>query len=275
HTSLPLTPLRNILEEIVSGEPAAPFFIKKPIIQKLIEGGSVIFECQVGGNPKPHVYWKKAGLPLTSGYRYNADFSFICHVYIAARLQDKGKATWFKVEEVTSHSPRHVSSSVSIKKEPVGQRPIFIQPISSCSVRSGETVRFQARLSARPKPEILWFHNQQLMLPSKDIVFHFDESTGTAMLIIVDAYPEHAGQYSCKARNNTGDASCTLKVKVKDKSEFEPLNICKVELLPEFAEEEEELLFPHCSFQRGPQIGPSQRWVGRPCTAIYGQNTAN
>uniref|UniRef100_A0A8C3XM31 Ig-like domain-containing protein n=1 Tax=Chelydra serpentina TaxID=8475 RepID=A0A8C3XM31_CHESE len=106
------------------------------------------------------------------------------------------------------------TSTFSLKKEPVGQKPTFIQPISSCRVCSGESVRFQARVSGMPKPEILWFHNQQLMLPTTDIVFHFDESTGTAMLIIVDAFLEHAGQYSCKAGNSAGEATCTATLTV-------------------------------------------------------------
>ncbi|NXH49300.1 TITIN protein, partial [Dicaeum eximium] len=60
--------------EEVSGEPMPPFFIRKPMVHKLIEGGSIIFECQVGGNPKPHVYWKKGGVPLTTGYRYKVSY---------------------------------------------------------------------------------------------------------------------------------------------------------------------------------------------------------
>ncbi|XP_024059815.1 titin isoform X2 [Terrapene carolina triunguis] len=64
----------TIAEQEVFGEAAAPYFITKPVIQKLVEGGSVIFECQIGGNPKPHIYWKKAGVPLTTGYRHKVSY---------------------------------------------------------------------------------------------------------------------------------------------------------------------------------------------------------
>lgn len=57
------------VSEADSTAAAAPFFTKRPTIQKLIEGGSVVFGCQVGGSPKPQVIWKKSGVPLTTGYR--------------------------------------------------------------------------------------------------------------------------------------------------------------------------------------------------------------
>lgn len=54
---------------LADAAPTLPFFIQMPRVQRLLEGGSVVFECQVGGSPKPHVIWKKSGVPLVTGYR--------------------------------------------------------------------------------------------------------------------------------------------------------------------------------------------------------------
>lgn len=45
-----------------------------------------------------------------------------------------------------------------------------------------------------------------------------------ALMLIVDAYPEHAGKYSCRAANSAGEAACaaTLTVTAKGKAPLAP-----------------------------------------------------
>lgn len=65
-----ISEISAVSESVDTGAAVAPFFLRKPMVQKLVEGDSVVFECQIGGSPKPHIYWKKSGIPLTTGYRY-------------------------------------------------------------------------------------------------------------------------------------------------------------------------------------------------------------
>lgn len=65
-----MSEISAVSETMEPGTGVLPFFVSQPVVQKLVEGGSVVFECQVGGTPKPHIYWKKGGVPLTTGYRY-------------------------------------------------------------------------------------------------------------------------------------------------------------------------------------------------------------
>uniref|UniRef100_A0A8D3AXL8 Ig-like domain-containing protein n=1 Tax=Scophthalmus maximus TaxID=52904 RepID=A0A8D3AXL8_SCOMX len=101
--------------------------------------------------------------------------------------------------------------------------PVFIQPITSCKVPLGEVARFHALVSSIPKPDISWFHNRQPVRPTRNIVFHFDEVTNTATLIIVDAFSEHAGQYTCRAANPAGEAACSATLTItKEEDNMKP-----------------------------------------------------
>ncbi|KAI4787824.1 hypothetical protein KUCAC02_036227 [Chaenocephalus aceratus] len=126
----------------------------------------------------------------------------------------------------SSVSQRLLSTSLSsVKKPTLGHKPVFLQPISSCSVPHGEVARFHACVSGTPRPEISWFHNGSPVLPTKNVVFHFDEATHTAMLLIVDAFPEHAGAYTCSAANTAGEVSCTATLTVTTAQEEEVTHV--------------------------------------------------
>lgn len=136
-----------------------------------------------------------------------------------------------KQTQDTASKQWHAKTSLSIssvKKEPIGQKPTFIQPITSCSVHHGEVARFHACVSGMPMPEIRWYHNRELIKATKDIVFHFDEMTNTATLIIVDAFPEHAGQYTCVANNSAGETVCTATLTVTAEGKLSTVDFKKL-----------------------------------------------
>lgn len=123
-----------------------------------------------------------------------------------------------------------VSTTLSSRK-----KPVFLRPLTSCSVPHGEVARFHALVSGTPAPEISWFHNRQPVLPTKNVVFHYDELTSTATLIIVDAFPEHAGQYTCRATNLAGEAVCSATLDITEVRREEEGNFRKLSYRPSLA----------------------------------------
>ncbi|KAG5852575.1 hypothetical protein ANANG_G00063900 [Anguilla anguilla] len=230
--------------EVISpdtGAPLSPPVIVSPIYNTSAqEGESARFQCRVSGEDlKITWYCRDKEIQKSDVFRMSQfDDNFLLEIirvypgdggeYTCVARNSAGMVSCSAVLTLEGHrqiddsTPKaqwqastSLSTSISsVKKEPIGQRPAFIQPIASCTVLHGEVARFHARVSGMPKPEISWFHNQQLVKPTKNVVFHFDEMTTIATLIIVDAFPEHAGLYTCKATNNAGEAVCTATLTV-------------------------------------------------------------
>uniref|UniRef100_A0AAY5KTQ4 Ig-like domain-containing protein n=1 Tax=Esox lucius TaxID=8010 RepID=A0AAY5KTQ4_ESOLU len=225
--------------EVVSpdtGTPLSPPTIISPISNiSTTEGQSARFQCKVTGEALQMSWYRGEKEIKQSDFFRMSTFDDTFQLEITRVYpEDEGEYTCvarnqggmvtcsahlklmgqIQTMDITSDSQKHISSSLSttlssVKKKQLAQKPTFIHPIVSCVVQHGEVARFHACVSSMPKPEISWYHNQQPIKPTKDIVFHFDEMTNTATLIIVDAFSEHAGQYTCKATNSAGEAVCT------------------------------------------------------------------
>ncbi|XP_028291430.1 palladin-like [Gouania willdenowi] len=124
-------------------------------------------------------------------------------------------------EQVNTHFVSGPTQTSLVVLQKLSQKPIFIQPLSSCTVAHGAVARFHALVSGTPPLHLDWFHNQDPVQPDKNVVFHFDEASGAATLIVVDAFPEHAGQYTSMARNRWGKAvsMATLTVSAEEEGE--------------------------------------------------------
>uniref|UniRef100_A0A663MBM0 Ig-like domain-containing protein n=1 Tax=Athene cunicularia TaxID=194338 RepID=A0A663MBM0_ATHCN len=165
----------------LSGEPIPPFFIRKPIVHKLIEGGSIIFECQVGGNPKPHVYWKKGGVPLTTGYRYfeyNNEGEYRC---VASNVHG----------EITCSAHLHV-------RQRIPGVPYFAREPDSVRCAPGFTAVFEYTVAGEPCPDVQWFKGtEQLFSDARRSVAHHPDGTGS--LTVWECMEEDTGLYMCRA----------------------------------------------------------------------------
>ncbi|CAB1414348.1 unnamed protein product [Pleuronectes platessa] len=231
------------VSEVVSPDSAAP--VAPPVVISPIantsarEGEPARFQCRVRGDDVK-ISWLHEGKDIKqSDFFRMSQFDDSCQLEISRVYpEDEGGYSCVATnsagtvscaatltldgqkQKLDSLAETHVSARLtSLKKPPIGQRPVFIQPITSCTVPHGEVARFHACVSGTPKPEISWFHNRQPVWPTKNVVFHFDEVTNTATLIIVDAFSEHAGQFTCRAANVSGEAACSATLTITAEEE--------------------------------------------------------
>ena len=108
-----------------------------------------------------------------------------------------------------------------LRRSPLAKSPSSssLYPASGCT--AGRQFSCQGFWNSQARnPVVSW--PTISILPTKDVVFYFEESTGLALMLIVDAYSEHAGQYCCKAANSAGEATCAATLTVTPKGKGSP-----------------------------------------------------
>ncbi|XP_019394028.1 PREDICTED: myopalladin isoform X2 [Crocodylus porosus] len=103
--------------------------------------------------------------------------------------------------------------------EPIGQPPRFTQKLKSREVPEGTKVQLDCIVVGIPAPEVRWYCEGKELENSPDI--QIIQSGDQHSLVIVDAFEEDTGRYSCFASNIYGTDSTSAEIYIEGASSSE------------------------------------------------------
>ncbi|XP_012428929.5 palladin isoform X5 [Taeniopygia guttata] len=95
--------------------------------------------------------------------------------------------------------------------------PLFTQKLRSQEVAEGNKVLLECRVAGNPVPDVRWFCEGKELQNSPDIQIH-SESGGLHSLIIVEAFEDDTGRYTCLASNSFGSDSTSAEIFIEGTS---------------------------------------------------------
>uniref|UniRef100_A0A8C3RA48 Myosin light chain kinase, smooth muscle n=1 Tax=Cyanoderma ruficeps TaxID=181631 RepID=A0A8C3RA48_9PASS len=189
-----------------------PQFEIHPQSLEASEGQEIKFKSKVSGKPKPDVEWFKEGRPIIAGEDvqiYEED-GIHCLWIKKACLRDSGS---YSCTAVNPKGQTSTSWLLTVRRPKVEEvAPCFSSVLKGCTVSEGQDFVLQCCVGGVPVPHITWLLNDQPIQYA-----HSTFEDGVAKLTVQDALPEDDGIYTCLAENNTGQASCSAQVTVKEK----------------------------------------------------------
>ncbi|NWW90805.1 MYPN protein, partial [Rhynochetos jubatus] len=138
---------------------------------------------------------------------------------------DQQEANLESINQLTNTELKPESESASVySDEPIGQPPRFTQKLKSREVPEGTKVQLDCIVVGIPAPEVRWYCEGKELENSPDIqIFQTGDQHS---LVIVEAFEEDTGRYSCFASNIYGTDSTSAEIYIEGNQHlFSPLNI--------------------------------------------------
>lgn len=204
-------------EVVVEKKSKKPEIISKMSDAELTEGGDAHFEVKLTGYPSPEVQWYRGKKKLKSEGRFDIsqsddDQTYTLHIKDVS-LDDAGV---YKCVASNDAGDTPVEAKLSVKEKrvkPEFEGDEFKTPLV---VKENEKLTIDLKIKGKPKPEVLWYKDGNLLRESRKLKLSSDKDT--YRLEIPKITTEDAGTYKCEAKNDAGTASRTSKVEVEGKT---------------------------------------------------------
>uniref|UniRef100_A0A663N4U5 Myopalladin n=1 Tax=Athene cunicularia TaxID=194338 RepID=A0A663N4U5_ATHCN len=130
------------------------------------------------------------------------------------QTDDQQAADLESINQLTSAELKTESESASVySDEPIGQPPRFTQKLKSREVPEGTKVQLDCIVVGIPAPEVRWYCEGKELENSPDI--QIIQTGDQHSLVIVEAFEEDTGRYSCFASNIYGTDSTSAEIYIE------------------------------------------------------------
>ncbi|KAK2530769.1 Mypn [Columba guinea] len=130
------------------------------------------------------------------------------------QTDDQQASNLESINQLTSTELKPESESASVySDEPIGQPPRFTQKLKSREVPEGTKVQLDCIVVGIPAPEVRWYCEGKELENSPDI--QIIQAGDQHSLVIVEAFEEDTGRYSCFASNIYGTDSTSAEIYIE------------------------------------------------------------
>uniref|UniRef100_A0A1I7TK31 Ig-like domain-containing protein n=1 Tax=Caenorhabditis tropicalis TaxID=1561998 RepID=A0A1I7TK31_9PELO len=185
-----------------------PTFIKELVSTEVKINETATLSVTVKGVPEPSVEWLKDGQPVQTDSSHviaKTEGSGSYSITIKdARAEDSGK---YACRATNPAGEAKTEANFAVVKDLIP--PEFIEKLTPIEVKEKESITLSVKVIGKPEPSVEWFKDDTPINIDNVHVIQKHSSTESYTLTVNDARQEDVGIYSCRARNEAGEALTT------------------------------------------------------------------
>ncbi|XP_061923574.1 obscurin-like protein 1 [Entelurus aequoreus] len=191
----------------------APRFLAYPRPVVVQSGTDAVLKCQISGDPRPAVLWERNNekIDLQGRYRVFEDGNVYNLIIPTVAIEDSGQ---YICKAKNSIGETYAAATLKVEGEAQEielreeNKPRFLIKPLSTRVGRGEDAVFSCKVWGNPRPEVTWEKDGRKLSEIFEST-HFSVSYqdgGWFQLKISKTRAPDGGVYTCKARNESGEA---------------------------------------------------------------------
>lgn len=204
-----------------------PDFLKKLESTIVPTGSKHLYECIVNEAPNLEIKWFKNGVEientLDSLIQYDTKTG-LCSLTIN-KVNTSDNAL-FSCKASNRFGLAETSAHLKVKElvKSKGSAPLIVSPLESVQLNADSTYTLECIISGEPEPNVVWYKDSieidSLPEPLKSS-YKQSKFINVRQLTISNADSElQSGAYTCKAKNEFGEADCSCGVLIRSKKNY-------------------------------------------------------